>query len=122
MAKYLIEGAYTAAGLQGLAKESAKSREATVSKMIAAAGGKVEGLYWALGDSDVYLIAEMPDATTVAAVSMMVSASGAIRVKSVPLLTAAEVDQAIAKGVSVTARQEPARRRNESGSALSLFL
>lgn len=103
MAKYLVEASYSAEGLKGLIKETGKGREAAIGKWIAASGGKLDSLHWSLGGSDVYLICDLPDNVTAASLSLQASSSGAIRTKTTPLFTAAEVDQAIAKGVAYRA-------------------
>jgi uncharacterized protein with GYD domain len=65
-----------------------------------ALGGKVEAFYYALGDDDVYVIADLPDNTTAAAISLAVNAIGAVQLKTVPLLTPEEVDEAAKKSVA----------------------
>lgn len=103
MAKFLVEASYSAEGLRGVIKESAKSREAAVAKMVSAAGGKLEAIYWALGEADAFLLVDVPDQTTAVAMAMQAAASGAVKTKTIPLLTAAELDQAIGKGVAYRA-------------------
>ena len=39
MAKYLVEGSYTAEGLRGLMKDKASGRKTAVEKLVADAGG-----------------------------------------------------------------------------------
>ena len=57
-------------------------------------GGRVEAFYFAFGDDDVYIIADVPDNVTITAISLAVNASGAVKVKTTVLLTPEEVDQA----------------------------
>ena len=57
----------------------------------------------AFGDTDVYVIVDLPDAATATALSLTVGASGAVRCTTTPLITAEEVDEA-AKKRSPTAR------------------
>ena len=47
-----------------------------------------------LGDHDVITIVDVPDAITVAALSLAVAASGAARCSTTPLLSAEEMDHA----------------------------
>ena len=103
MPKFLVEATYTAEGLRGLLKETPSGRQATLSKMLAAAGCKLDSMYFALGDRDVFLIADCPDTVTAAAVSLAASASGAVRTRTTPLLTVEEADQVMKKGVSYRA-------------------
>jgi uncharacterized protein with GYD domain len=100
MAKYLIQGSYTAEGLRGLHKDKASGRKAAVSKMLEGIDGKVEAVYFSLGEYDVVVIADAPDAISAAAVGLTVSASGLIRTKTTPLLTVEETDKALSKKIS----------------------
>ena len=66
-------------------------------------GGKVEGFYFAYGEDDAFVIADLPDAAAGLAVSLAVNASGAVRVSTVPLITPEEMDAATKKSVSYRA-------------------
>ena len=57
-------------------------------------GGKMETFYYAFGDFDVIGIADMPDNVSTAALALVITASGAAKVKTVVLLTPEEIDQA----------------------------
>jgi uncharacterized protein with GYD domain len=100
MAKYLIQGSYTAEGLRGLHKDKASGRKQAISKTIEGLEGKVEAMYFALGKYDVVLIAEIPDAISAAAVALTVSASGMVRTRTTSLLTVEETDKALSKKIS----------------------
>ncbi len=52
-------------------------RVAELTKTAEAAGGKLEALYWMFGQYDGFVIAELPDSRAAAAISVLVSASGA---------------------------------------------
>ena len=69
--------------------------------MVNQLGGTLEATYYAFGDMDVFVIADIPDSVTAAAaaVSLVVNASGAVRLKTIPLLTPEEIDEASKKGV-----------------------
>jgi len=95
MPKFLIEGSYTAEGLRGLAKDKASGRQAVVRDALASIGGKLDSAYFALGDSDVYVLCECPDHVSAAALSLAVSASGLVRTKTTQLLTVEEADRAL---------------------------
>ena len=103
MAKYLIQGSYTAEGLKGLLKDKASGRQAAVKKTLASVGGKVESFHYAFGDYDVALIVDLPDNVSAAAISLKVSASGLVRTKTTPLLTVEEADQALQKSIDYRA-------------------
>jgi uncharacterized protein with GYD domain len=99
MPKYLWQVSYTSSGAQGLMKEGGSARRALVQQLVAKAGGKLESFYFAMGESDVYCIAELPDAKTATAVSLAVNAAGAARLRTVVLLTPEEVDAATKQAV-----------------------
>ena len=103
MAKYLIEASYTAEGFRGLQKDKASGRKQAVTKLVEDLGGKVDGMYFALGDRDVILIVDVPDIVTGAALSLTVSATGLVRTRSTALLTVEEADSALAKKTSYRA-------------------
>ena len=100
MAKYLISASYNVEGTKGLLKEGGSSRRAAVGQMIEELGGNLESFYYAFGDSDVFLIADLPDATTAAAISLVVNSTGAVRVSTTPLITPEEIDEASKKTIS----------------------
>ena len=100
MPKYLFEASYTTDGTTGVLKEGGSSRRAQVEEMVRGLGGKLEAFYYAFGEPDVYAIADVPDAATAAAVSLTVNATGAVRLKTVALMTPEEIDQASKKSVS----------------------
>jgi uncharacterized protein with GYD domain len=99
MPKYLTVASYTAEGAKGLLKEGGTARRAAVEKLMKSMGGRLEAFYFAFGDNDTYLITEAPDNVTTAAISLTVSASGAVRTKTIVLLTPEEIDQAAKKTV-----------------------
>ena len=100
MPKYLYQASYTVQGTKGLLQEGASRRRTEIQKMLKAVGGKVEALYYAFGDSDVFLIVDLPDHASAAAVSLAVNASGAVGLKTTVLLTSEEMDEAAKKTVN----------------------
>lgn len=100
MTKYLARAAFTPEGAKGLLKEGGSSRRQTLKELIEGLGGTLEAFYFAFGDDDVYLIFDLPDNVTAAALGLNTSASGAARVSTVVLLTPEEVDQATKKSVN----------------------
>lgn len=103
MPKYLVEASYTAEGLKGLQKDKASGRVAVLRKAIEALGGKLEAMYYCLGENDVIVIADAPDNASVAALNIAVSSTGLARTKTTVLLTTEETDKALAKSVAYTA-------------------
>jgi uncharacterized protein with GYD domain len=67
--------------------------------MVERAGGKLHAFYFAIGDADVYGIAEFPDAASAVAVSLAVNGSGAVNLQSTLLLSPEEFDAATKKSV-----------------------
>ncbi len=103
MPKYLVSGSYSAEGLRGLQKDKASGRRQAVTAAIEGVGGKLECVYFALGEEDVYLVVDMPDNASVAALGIAASASGLVRTRSTALMTVEEVDQALAKNINYRA-------------------
>ena len=59
MPKYLIAANYVGDGVKGLLKEGGTSRRAAAEKAISSVGGKLEAFYYAFGDTDAYVIADL---------------------------------------------------------------
>jgi uncharacterized protein with GYD domain len=100
MAKFLFEARYTADGAKGIAKEGGNARRAAVEKAVAGLGGRLEAFYFAFGDVDAYVIVDLPDNVTAAAMAFAVGQSGLASTKTVVLLTLDEVDAATKKSVT----------------------
>jgi uncharacterized protein with GYD domain len=98
--KLLILGSYNSDGAKGVIKEGASGRKAAIEKALQGMGGKLDGLYYAYGDVDVYVLVDVPDAVSGLALSLVVNASGVVKAKTVPLFTVDEVDAACKKTVS----------------------
>jgi uncharacterized protein with GYD domain len=94
MARYLLEVSYTQSGVQGVMKEGGSSRRDLIAKLLADGGGTLESFDFAFGENDVIVIIDVPDHATAAALSMVVDASGAARVKTTPLISPEEIDRA----------------------------
>jgi len=94
MAKYLWVASYTTEGVKGVLKEGGSGRRDAIEKLVADVGGTLEAFYFGFGEGDAYVIADLPDNTTAAAVSLAVGGSGAVRIKTTVLLTPDEVDRA----------------------------
>jgi len=97
MPKYLVQGSYTAEGAKGLRKDGASKRRQVAEAVLKEAGGKLDAFYYAFGDTDFALIADLPDNVSSAALSLAVNASGVTRIKTTPLLTVEEMDAAAKK-------------------------
>ena len=98
MAKYLIEASYSQAGLKGLVKDGGTARRAVVEAAVKALGGHLDVFYFAFGTSDIYAVVDAPDNITAAAFALAIGGTGvAAHLKTIVLLTPAEVDQAAKK-------------------------
>jgi uncharacterized protein with GYD domain len=94
MSKFLTMVSYTPEGIRGLVKDGGTARRLAVEKMLEKLGGRLEAFYFAFGDNDAYVITEGPDNATAAAISLAIT-TGAIRTKTIVLLTPEELDQAV---------------------------
>ncbi len=100
MAKFLIEANYTAEGAKGLVKDGASARRAAVEKAIAGLGGRLEAFYYAFGRTDLFVIADLPDNASAAAMALTVAQSGLASTTTTVLLTVDDIDAATRKSVS----------------------
>ena len=99
MPKYLIEASYTADGAKGVQSAGGTSRREAVAHVAESVGGKLESFYFAFGDSDAYVVCDLPDNESASAVALTVNSSGGATVKTVVLLTPEEVDAAAKRSV-----------------------
>jgi uncharacterized protein with GYD domain len=102
MPKYLVQASYTPDGVKGILEKGGSSRPEAVKSVVEALGGTIESFYFAFGDADAYVVLDMPDNASVAAVAMAVNSTGAVSIKTTVLLTPEEVDQATQKSVDYT--------------------
>jgi uncharacterized protein with GYD domain len=102
MAKYLLQGSYSAEGAKGLLKDGGSKRRAAAKTLVESLGGKIECLYFAFGKTDVVAIVDMPDSASAAAASLTIGASGALTGRLTVLLTPEEIDQATKKSAKYT--------------------
>jgi len=106
MKKYLITASYNANGTKGLLEEGGSKRKSEVQKMLAGLGGKMESFYYAFGEHDVYIITELPDDVTAAAIGLRVKATGLVSISTTVLLSPEDIDSASKKSVSYRAPGE----------------
>jgi uncharacterized protein with GYD domain len=87
MAHYSLQTAYTPLGWAALLKDP-QDRLAAVEPVVERLGGKIVNGWFTFGDYDVLVICEMPDQVSAAALSMAISAGGAVKaVKTTPLMS-----------------------------------
>jgi uncharacterized protein with GYD domain len=97
--KYLWKASYTQSGAKGVGQEGGSSRRDVVKKTTESVGGTLECFYFAFGDADAYVIAELPDNEAAVAVALAVNGAGGATVETVVLLTPEQVDAATKKSV-----------------------
>jgi uncharacterized protein with GYD domain len=100
MPKFMIKASYSADGLKGLIREGGTSRRDAVKSAVESAGGKLENFLYGFGDSDLYVIVDVPDPETAAAIALTIGASGALTPQTIALLTPEQVDAAVKKNVN----------------------
>jgi uncharacterized protein with GYD domain len=94
MAKYLVIGSYTAQGAAGVLKEGGSGRREAARQAVESVGGTLESIYWGFGTDDFYATVDLPGHAAAVAASLKIGASGSSRVRTVPLLSAEDVDAA----------------------------
>lgn len=99
MPKFLFEASYTLDGVKGVQRAGGSSRRDAVAQVAESVGGKLESFHFAFGDRDAYVIADLPDNESAAAIALTVNAAGAATVRTVVLLTPDEVDAAAQRAV-----------------------
>jgi uncharacterized protein with GYD domain len=97
MPKFLYEAHYTPDGAKGIIKDGGSARRAAIDKAVTALGGKMEAFYFAFGGVDAYVIVDLPDNVTAAAMALAVNQSGLASTRTVVLLTPEETDAATKK-------------------------
>ena len=103
MPMYMLQASYTADGVKGLIKDTASGRKAAVKAGIKSLGGKLESMHYCFGKDDVVVIMVLPDNVAAASLATATGASGLVRVRTTPLLTIDEMDNALAKKVGYKA-------------------
>jgi uncharacterized protein with GYD domain len=99
MPKYLIEASYTQEGAKGVQSAGGGSRRDAVAQLAESVGGRLESFYFAFGESDAYVVVDLPDNETAAAVAITVNSAGGATAKTTVLLTPEEVDAAAQRSV-----------------------
>ena len=103
MPKFMFQASYTIEGLKGLFKDGGSKRREYLQEAVKELGGTLEAIYFAFGDEDVFSIVDIPDNVSAASIALVITASGAARIKTVVLLTPEEIDQATKKNVKYRA-------------------
>ena len=94
MARYLFQGTYSKEGAEGLLREGGTKRRAAVEALVKSLGGRLEAFYYGLGETDLFMLVELPDNVAAANASLIVVASGAGSWRTTVLLSAEDMDRA----------------------------
>ena len=97
MAFYLYKASYSTEAIKAMVAQP-QDREAAARQIIEALGGTLHHFFFALGDSDIIAIIEVPDDTAIVAGSMIIGASGSFAsISTTKLLTMSEAMEAMNK-------------------------
>ena len=99
MPKFLFEATYTLEGAKGVQSAGGSSRRDAVAAVAKSVGGTLESFYFAFGEPDAYVVVDLPDNESAAAVAIAVNSGGGATVKTVVLLTPEEIDAAAGRSV-----------------------
>jgi uncharacterized protein with GYD domain len=92
--RYLVKASYTTEGAKGVQSAGGTSRRDAVAKMAEGLGGRLESFYFAFGETDAYVVLDLPDNRSAAAASIAVNTAGGAASEVVVLLTPEDVDEA----------------------------
>jgi uncharacterized protein with GYD domain len=106
MPKFLIEAHYDSEGVRGVVDQGGSARREAVTELFAANGGTLEAFYFSFGPVDVYVIGELPDNETAAAIALTINADGRTEVSTTVLLTPEQIDAAAQKSIDYRAPGE----------------
>jgi uncharacterized protein with GYD domain len=94
VSKFLVRASYTDEGAKGVQSAGGTSRRDVVAKMAEGLGGSLESFYFAFGETDAYVVLDLPDNRSAAAASIAVNAAGGATSEVVVLLTPEDIDAA----------------------------
>lgn len=107
MAHYLVQVAYTPEAWAAQVKNPA-DRVKAVAPLLEALGARFESTYLSFGEYDIVFFMEAPDNVSAAAVSMAVTAGGAVSAyKTTPLMTVEEGIEAMQKAGQAASSYRP---------------
>jgi uncharacterized protein with GYD domain len=99
MPKFLFQASYSPEGVEGIRSDGGSSRREVVAQVAESLGGRLESFHFAFGGSDAYVIIDLPDNESAAAITLTVNGTGAVSVQTVVLLTPEEIDAAAKRSV-----------------------
>jgi uncharacterized protein with GYD domain len=100
----MVQASYTADTWARLMKNP-EDRAQTVGRIMESVGAKLESLYFAFGEDDIFALIEAPNNVTAAAISVAVGASGSFKTfKTSVLLSSTEAMEVMRKASTVAYR------------------
>lgn len=97
MATYLVQGSYTPEAWAAMIAHPVDRTE-VIRPVIEKMGGKIVSAWFAFGDTDIFLIVEMPGNVEAAALALAVNAAGTFKSgKTTPLMSISEGMEAMKK-------------------------
>lgn len=110
MALYMYQAAYTPDSWAAQLKNPQNRAEEVGRAVCEAAGGKLVGAWYAFGEYDLIIVADMPNAESMAALAFAVAAGGAVRAaQTTALMSGAQGVAAMKKAATVAKTYKPAR-------------
>ena len=103
MSRYLFIARYDSAGVKGVVSKGGTARASVIKKVAADLGGRMETFDFAFGEDDVYTLCELPDNKAAASFAMAVNSTGLAHVRTVVLMSPADIDAATTQDVGYTA-------------------
>jgi len=108
VALYLLQVSYTPEAWAAQLKNPQDRAAGVVGQLLERLGGRFVGAYFAFGEYDIVAVMEVPNTASAAAVSMALSAGGALKaVKTTPLMTMEEGVEAMRKAGEVSGVYRP---------------
>jgi uncharacterized protein with GYD domain len=110
MSLYMYQAAYTPESWAAQLKNPQNRAETVGRALCEAAGGKCLGAWYCFGEYDLMIIADMPNAESMAAVALAVAAGGAVKsATTTVLMSGVEGVAAMQKAATVANSYRPAR-------------
>lgn len=107
MAHYLVQLAYTPEAW-GAQLKNPQNRVDVVRPLLEKLGARFETAYLSFGKYDIVFIMEAPDNVSAAAISLAITAGGAVKAyETTPLMTTDEGIEAMRKGAAAAAAYRP---------------
>jgi uncharacterized protein with GYD domain len=104
--RYLVRADLTPEGIKNLQKQPPTALKAGVAKFVESVGGKLEFWFFDYGESTAYSVIQYPDEVAAATAQLSTNAAGFARVRIRPLLSAEDMDKAVAKMPPVRVPQQ----------------